>query len=282
MPLKNVTASEVNNAIRERSTTVNLAEMISHSVSGQDTRREQQVWGRRDSIEFYTTHRCRPEDLYPSEQKYLPGLLPRVQRCLDFGCAAGGFSSIMHHFNHTLQYTGVDVVPEFIRIARVHYPESRFFLIDGVELPFQDNAFDLVHSSGVLHLNSAHREIVCELYRVCRRYLLVDFRLTRGPERVGTCRLKFKSETDVSADAGISLPYIVLNVDDHLTFLKNLTPLPRSIQAFGYYREATDMAQIDLDRILMTFFLIEKGRGGGQEPEVVIDFEQRDSNTART
>lgn len=247
--------------------------MESNITLEQGARREQQAWGRPDSIAFYTTHRSRPEDLYPSEHKYLPDVLSRAQNCLDFGCAAGGFSSIMRHFNPALQYTGVDIISEFIQIARARHPESRFFLIDGVEIPFQDDTFDLVHSSGVLHLNSAHREIVRELYRVCRRYLLADFRLTRGPERVGTCRLSFQADRDASADTGTLLPYVVLNVDEHLTFLKNLIPPPKSIQAFGYYREATDMAQIDLDRILMAFFLIEKGRSGGQGPEIALDFE---------
>jgi SAM-dependent methyltransferase len=247
--------------------------MGSNTTLEQSTRREQQAWGQSDSIAFYTTHRSSPEDLYPSERKFLPDVLSRAQNCLDFGCAAGGFSSLMHHFNPALQYTGVDVIPEFIQIARARHPESRFFLIDGVGLPFQDDAFDLVHSSGVLHLNSAHREIVRELYRVCRRYLLADFRLTRGPERVGTCRLSFQADTGASPDTETPLPYVVLNVDEHLAFLKNLIPPPRSIQAFGYYREATDMAQIDLDRILMAFFLIEKGRDEGRRPEVMLDFE---------
>ncbi len=247
--------------------------MASHLSFGQDTRQEQQVWGRKDSIEFYEKHRCKPEDLYSSEQKYLPEVLANTRRCLDFGCAAGGFASIMRHFNPKLQYVGVDVIPKFLQKAQAFHPESQFVLIDGVRLPFMNDAFDLAHSSGVLHLNSAHREILLDLYRVCRRYLLVDFRLTRGPERIGTFFPRFDDEGDMPTETGVSLPYVVLNLDDHVAFLKNLTPSPRSIRAFGYYHRPSDMAQLDLDRVLMAFFLIEKGDAKGYEPVIRLDFE---------
>ena len=247
--------------------------MASHLSSGQNTRKEQQVWGRQDSIEFYERHRCRPEDLYPSEQKYLPEVLAGVQCCLDFGCAAGGFSSIMRQFNPKLQYIGVDVIPEFVRSAKRSHPEGRFLLIDGIHLPFRNDALDLVHSSGVLHLNSAHREILLGLYRVCRRYLLADFRLTRGPERIGTFFPRFDAEEDLPMDTGTPLPYVVLNLDDHVAFLKNLTPSPRSIRAFGYYHRPSDMARLELDQILMAFFLIEKGDSETHDPEIRLDFE---------
>ncbi len=245
--------------------------MITARVS--NTQQEQQAWKQWDSLNFYTSHRCTPEDLYPSEREFLPDVLPRVQTCLDFGCASGGFSGIMRQFNPKLRYTGVDIIPEFVRMARVRYPESRFLPVDGVHLPFCSRSFDLAHTSGVLHLNSAHREIVRELYRVSNRYLLADFRLTRGPERAGTCRIDFDSHNGRAPGAGPVLPYLVLNLDDHLAFLGKLDPPPRKIQVYGYSHKPSRMAQINLDLILMAFFLIEKGTDRGKTSDIVLDLQ---------
>ena len=152
---------------------------------------EQQAWKLPDSLAYYATHRKRPEELYPSERVFLPEVLPNIQNCLDFGCAAGGFSEIMCYYNPSLEYTGADITPEFLQLGKSNYPDCSFLHTDGTSLPFRAHTFDLVHSSGVLHLNSAHRRIAEELYRVSNHYFLADFRLTHGPAQCGQCRIRF-------------------------------------------------------------------------------------------
>jgi hypothetical protein len=58
----------------------------------------------------------------------------------------------------------------------VIYPGLRFVRADGLDLPFQDGAFDHVHSSAVLeHVGSRANQVrfLQELWRVCRRSLFV-------------------------------------------------------------------------------------------------------------
>lgn len=222
-----------------------------------DIRLEQRVWVWPDSVEFFSTHRQSADDLYPSERRFLPRLLPEVRTVLDVGCAAGGFSRIMKSFNPALQYTGVDVNPEFIAIARTNFPESTFEVADGIHFATSPDSYDLVHSSGILHLNSRYEDIVAACYGQCSRYLLCDFRLTRRPRVEGTFTLAF----DQDAEPRPVLPYIVLNVEECFAMLGSLNPAPRIVRAHGYYHPPSHMASITLPQVMMTVVLIEKGDG---------------------
>jgi SAM-dependent methyltransferase len=230
-------------------------------------REEQKAWAASDSLEFFQTHRQRPEDLYPSEKFFLPDVLPQVQSVLDIGCAAGGFSRIMKSFNPAIAYTGVDINPEFVAIAQRAFPDSTFIPGDGIHFETPDNSYDLVHSSGILHLNSRYEEIVRSCYAQARRYLACDFRLTPGPRVEGTFTLEFQP----AGGQRPVLPYIVLNVDELVALLTELRPAPRAIRLRGYYHPPSSMADLPIDRVLMAAVLVEKGPLGGGGTEITID-----------
>ena len=199
---------------------------MSDNVSN-DVRLEQRVWTEPDSIEFFSEHRHRVEELYPSERRFLPDLLPRVRSVLDIGCAAGGFSNIMKSFNPLLEYTGIDVNPVFVGLASKKYPDSRFEEGDGIHFQTPPDSYELVHSSGILHLNSRYKEIVSAGYEQASRFLLCDFRLTRGPRVEGTFRLEFER----GGTARSVLPHIVPTVDELLAMLGALSPAPRQFDS---------------------------------------------------
>ncbi|HSP16242.1 MAG TPA: class I SAM-dependent methyltransferase [Thermoanaerobaculia bacterium] len=231
-----------------------------------DVRSEQKVWAKRDSLEFFQTHRQKPADMYPSERFFLPEILPSVNSVLDIGCAAGGFSQIMKSFNPDVVYTGVDVTPEFIEIASRKFPESRFILGDGIHFQTPPNSFQLVYSTGILHLNSRWRDIVRSAYEQAERWLLCDFRLTAGPSVAGTMRVEFDGQTSDAV-----LPYFVVNIQEMLKFLESLWPAATLIRARGYYHAAAGTAVLPLSRVLMAFFLIEKGSVGNANTRLELD-----------
>lgn len=218
---------------------------------------EQKVWGLESNEDYFRLFRSRPEDLYRSEKFFLPGVVKEVRNCLDIGCCCGGFNSIMGFYNPELQYTGVDIIPRFVDIAREHYPESKFVVGDGTDLGFSDNAFELVHSSGILHLNSRYKDIVREMYRIASKYVLCDFRLTQGPDVTGEMDVNLVEQ---ERSAGV-LPYVVLNIERQLEFLKGLDPAPATIAVKGYAHAPSKLARINVDKIYMAFFLITKGEG---------------------
>lgn len=219
---------------------------------------EQRVWASPDSLKFFAAHRDRVDDLYRSERHFLPEVLARVRTVLDVGCAAGGFSQVMRALNPAVEYTGLDVVPEFVALAASRYPESRFVVGDGIQYSTPPNSYDLAHSTGILHLNSRHEEIVTALYEQARHYVLCDFRATTGPRVEGTFRLDFEG----AGDRRPLLPYIVLNLDELLAALGRLRPAPRAVRLYGYHHAPSSMATITLETVIMACVLIEKGDGG--------------------
>jgi SAM-dependent methyltransferase len=229
---------------------------------------EQAVWAAEDSVVYYATHRDQPDDLYPSERWFLPEAAREARTCLDIGCAAGGFSRIMKSFNPALAYTGVDITPALIERARAAFPESRFEVGDGIHFATPPNSYDLVFSSGMLHLNSQHREIVRSAYAQTRHLLLCDFRLTFGPAVTGRCTLNFDGRS-MPSDVP-TLPYLVLNADELVRDLCALDPPPRSLTIRGYAHKPTATADVPLPSVLMAFARIEKGRAG-ETTAVTID-----------
>ena len=217
---------------------------------------EQKVWGLEGNEQFFMAHRSRPDHLYRSEKFFLPQVLPQVANCLDVGCACGDFSAIFKTYNPAIDYTGVDIIERFVAIARSRYPGCRFELGDGVSLDFPDNSFDLVHCSGILHLNSRFRDIVKAMYRVAKKYVLCDFRLTDGPDMVGEMDVNLLGQTQAD-----TLPYYVINTAQHLEFLKSLEPAPARIEVKGYAHPPSKSARLATDKVHMAFFLITKGSG---------------------
>ncbi|MBI5032977.1 MAG: class I SAM-dependent methyltransferase [Chloroflexi bacterium] len=228
-------------------------------------RQEQAVWAADDSLGFYRSHRNQPGDLYESERFFLPDVLTQVKSVLDVGCAAGGFSRIMRAFNPTLRYVGVDIIPEFIELARTDYPDSDFHVSDGITFPFSPGSFDLVHCSGLLHLNSHYQEMVRAMWDQTSRYLLCDFRLTREHSVTGEIDVEFGG-----GKSGKSLPYQVINVDELLLFLQSLVPAPASIRARGYNHSVSRSARVLLNSVIMAFFLLERSSTAETRVELAL------------
>jgi ubiquinone/menaquinone biosynthesis C-methylase UbiE len=96
---------------------------------------------------------------------------------LDVGCAAGHYlRSLKSAIKVPFTYTGVDVTPLFIEVAKqawVNEPMATFQIGDIQHLEFPDNHFDVVMCNNVLlHLPSIVKPIA-ELLRVSRRLVLI-------------------------------------------------------------------------------------------------------------
>jgi SAM-dependent methyltransferase len=71
---------------------------------------------------------------------------------LDVGCGFGNILPRLKEKASRFRYTGVDIVPEFIKVAKEQYAQYRFVVRDYVEHPLAEH-FDLVLCSGVLNSN---------------------------------------------------------------------------------------------------------------------------------
>jgi len=225
---------------------------------------EQRAWLSPESLDYYRRNRQSPEDLYPSERFFLPDVLRQVDSMLDVGCAAGGFSEIVRVLNPGVRYVGVDISPAFVETARAEHPHSQFLLGDGLNFSTPDGSFDLVHSSGVLHLNLRYREMIAAMWRQTRRFLLFDLRLTRGTPEVGRMESPFDEATPVS------LPYVVLTIPEVEQMFRALDPRPARVAVRGYRHRASAHAKLAEQDLLMAFVLAEKTPGA---PATTFDIE---------
>ncbi|MBT6529564.1 MAG: class I SAM-dependent methyltransferase [Betaproteobacteria bacterium] len=68
-------------------------------------------------------------------------------RVLDWGCGTGHLASWIANQGIDCDYTGVDIVPEFLDIARKKHPQHRF----GEMQDFEKETFDWIMISGVFN-----------------------------------------------------------------------------------------------------------------------------------
>lgn len=71
-------------------------------------------------------------------------------KVVDFGCGTAAFGRrLQKHLN--LNVSGVDITPEVIESNRKKMPDMQFFTEDIENTSFQDQSFDIIIFSGVLH-----------------------------------------------------------------------------------------------------------------------------------
>ena len=71
---------------------------------------------------------------------------------LDVGCGFGEMGKFLLRRYKGVSYTGVDIVPEFIKEAKNLLPEGRFEVRDYFENPLEEK-FDIVLASGTINSN---------------------------------------------------------------------------------------------------------------------------------
>ncbi len=85
---------------------------------------------------------------------------------LDVGCGTG--QSRQLYIAHARAYTGIDLSEEALVVARRKYPDNTWLRANACELPFEDNRFDVVAFSSVLHHIPDYGLAVREAQRVLK------------------------------------------------------------------------------------------------------------------
>jgi len=213
-------------------------------------------WSNQSAIDYYYQNRHDISDLYPSEKVFLPRVLFPGAAVLDVGCASGGFFNIMRTFEPNIEYTGIDLSERAVELARERYPEARFVLTEGFELPFEDNSFDIVHCTSVFNNEPNYQEMMKEMYRVSNRFVLVDIRLLKG---IGNVR---ESVYNIQFNGGgveATVPYVVNDADEVANFILQLEPKPKALRGTGYFHQVAKEAKSTDGEVCMTILLVQKG-----------------------
>lgn len=103
-------------------------------------------------------------------------------RVLDVGCGLADFHQHLLDAGVEVDYTGVDIVPEFVERARRRFPRAAIECRDILEDPFPDGSFDVVVASQVLNLrfpagdnDAIARRLLTAMHRVAREGVACDF-----------------------------------------------------------------------------------------------------------
>lgn len=80
---------------------------------------------------------------HPLDVARLVDLAPAPLRVLDVGCGEGRLLAALHAAGHR-RLRGVDIAPRMLERARRAVPAAELRVIDGLHLPFEDDAFDAV------------------------------------------------------------------------------------------------------------------------------------------
>ncbi len=89
-----------------------------------------------------------------------------VRRVLDVGTGSGVFVQAFADAGCTV--AGLDLSPKMLAYARQQNPDIPFFLARMEELPFRDDAFDLIFLGHVLHETDDLAHTLGELHRCAR------------------------------------------------------------------------------------------------------------------
>jgi ubiquinone/menaquinone biosynthesis C-methylase UbiE len=91
---------------------------------------------------------------------------------LDVGCGDGATELYMHRHFPNWKLTAIDVSEKSIKEARKkNIPNSIFKLYDGLQLPFDNDSFDVVYIANVFHHIdfAVHHKIMAEVTRVLKK-----------------------------------------------------------------------------------------------------------------
>jgi ubiquinone/menaquinone biosynthesis C-methylase UbiE len=116
-----------------------------------------------------------PYFLYKSQlmrEKFLASLPVEGKSVLDVGCGAGGsLAGLLDR--HPSRLAGCDQSTEMVKLSKEYVPDAEISVMDGEQLPYDDNEFDLVTTVTVLQHNPDDRRarLIAEISRVAKEYV---------------------------------------------------------------------------------------------------------------
>lgn len=98
---------------------------------------------------------------------------------LDCGCGTGPMISLLHEMDSKKYYTGLDITPKMIEVAKAKNLSGVDWVVgDCEELPFEENSFDVIICSNSFHHYPNPQKFFYSVKRVLRpngRLILQDY-----------------------------------------------------------------------------------------------------------
>lgn len=97
-----------------------------------------------------------------------------LKNTLEVGCNVGVQLNMLQKHKHKIgQIYGIEILPEAVEVAKTNTKNVSIVKASAFDIPFKDNYFDLVFTSGVLiHISPKDvRTAMKEIYRVSKKYI---------------------------------------------------------------------------------------------------------------
>lgn len=130
--------------------------------------------------------------VYNMCKKDYPDVLAELEKepftdLLDCGCGTAPMIRLLHERYPEKHYTGIDLTPKMIEVARAKGMKGVNFVVGDCErLPFPENAFDALICCESFHHYPNPQDFFCSVYRVLRpggRFVLRDMTMRTAPVR---------------------------------------------------------------------------------------------------
>lgn len=165
------------------------------------------VWNKNEAYGQLLYRRATGEEAEMESAKALCEMLQPFYQSgmsvLDVGCGAGHYlRSLRSRLDPNVNYTGVDATESYIGFARKAFGKAEQFVVGDIyNLPFENNAFDIVICNNVIyHLPPSLTKPLSELVRVAKKFVVI--RTVFGERNYVIRELPFEGEI-VKADGEI-------------------------------------------------------------------------------
>ena len=217
-------------------------------------------WAIEDVVRYFTCNRNKEADLYDSEKYFLNKFMEPGMSVLDFGCAAGGLLNALSGMYGIDEkyYHGVDATPEMIAAARRKFPLANFH-INLEKLLKQNCSFDFVYSFGVLHMILDWREYIEKLYRLTKKCLVFDLRVSKDGPTIQDINQSYQTLKYFDDQKKASrVPYVVVSEHEVNVTLNAFMNRNDELLQYGYENPVSETVTSPYKKVFMISYCIIK------------------------
>ncbi|MDP2939801.1 MAG: class I SAM-dependent methyltransferase [Candidatus Omnitrophota bacterium] len=223
------------------------------------------VYKSKQILEFYSSHRQRWKDFYPSEQwvfKKVAAKKKIIGDVLDVGCSCGGLAAALSQKFKINSYTGVDINEETIKWARNNQklPIAKKFISGDILKQKLNRQYDWVVSLSCADWNIETNKIIEYCWNKVKPggYFIISLRITKAAgindmDRSYQC-IDFSGKEDNPEVVN----YVVFNFLDTLAMFGGLWPRPKIIGAYGYWGKPSPTARTPFKKLVFAVYYIKK------------------------
>lgn len=143
------------------------------------------------SVDEFTRAACMYEGsnagIYAMCKKDYPDILEEIKKeeftdLLDAGCGPAPMISLLSEVYPDKRYTGIDLTPKMIEVAKAkQIPNAEFLVGDCENLPFEENTFDVIICSQSFHHYPNPQDFFCSVQKALRPNGRLILRDNTGP-----------------------------------------------------------------------------------------------------